>query len=153
MMRPFLWRVRYETDPASSTARSSRKRRHYIPTRIRMVVECSFGSIIAQFHLLGKAVVTRVENAVHVVTAMALLRNVIKRFVGFNTTRRANIDSCKNRPEGICHHQRETLHHSEELCLQGTNFAGYSSLTLWCLRSSDSAFHSVYYTCSHFFVM
>jgi hypothetical protein len=62
-----------------------------------MVVECSFGSIVTKFRLLGKAIETNVENAVHIEKSITLLH----RFGGFNRTRCAQIHSSKSRPEGI----------------------------------------------------
>jgi hypothetical protein len=47
-----------------------------------MVVECSFGSIVAKFRLFGKATETNVENAVHIVKAIKLLHNVIRDLEG-----------------------------------------------------------------------
>lgn len=42
-----------------------------------MVVECSFGIMVAKFRLLGKAIETSVENAVCIVKAITLLHNII----------------------------------------------------------------------------
>jgi hypothetical protein len=47
-----------------------------------MVVECSFGSIVTKFRLLGKAIETNVENAVHIVKSITLLHNVIRDLEG-----------------------------------------------------------------------
>lgn len=50
---------------------------NYRLCRARMVVECSFGIIVSKFRLLGKAIETSVDNAVHIVKAIALLNNLI----------------------------------------------------------------------------
>jgi hypothetical protein len=54
----------------------------YRLSRARMVMECSFGSIVTKFRLLGKAIETNVENAVHIVTSITLLHNVIRDLEG-----------------------------------------------------------------------
>jgi hypothetical protein len=45
-------------------------------------VECSFGSIVTKFRILGKAIETNVENAVHNVKSVTLLHNVIRDLEG-----------------------------------------------------------------------
>jgi hypothetical protein len=55
---------------------------NYRLSRARMVVECSFGSIVSKFRILGKAIETKVENAVHIVKAIMLLHNIIIDFEG-----------------------------------------------------------------------
>jgi hypothetical protein len=47
-----------------------------------MVVECSFGSIVTTFRLLGKAIETKVENAAHILKSITLLHNVIRDLEG-----------------------------------------------------------------------
>jgi hypothetical protein len=47
-----------------------------------MVVECSFGSIVTTFRLIGKAIETNTENAVHIVKSITLLHNVIRDLEG-----------------------------------------------------------------------
>jgi hypothetical protein len=46
-------------------------------------VECSFGSTITYFRLLGKAIQTSIKNAVQVVKATTLLDNVTGDLEGF----------------------------------------------------------------------
>ncbi|XP_021927033.1 putative nuclease HARBI1 [Zootermopsis nevadensis] len=53
---------------------------NYRLSRTRMVVECSFGSIVTKFRILGKAIETNVQNAVQIVKAVTLLHNIIKDF-------------------------------------------------------------------------
>jgi hypothetical protein len=50
----------------------------YRLSRARMAVECSFGSIVTTFRLLGKAIETNVENAVHIFSSITLLHNDIR---------------------------------------------------------------------------
>jgi hypothetical protein len=47
-----------------------------------MVVECSFGSIVIKFLLLGTANETNAEIAVHIVKAITLLHNVTRDLAG-----------------------------------------------------------------------
>jgi hypothetical protein len=44
------------------------------------MAECSFASTVTKFRLLGKAIERKVENAVHVVKAITLRHNIIRRF-------------------------------------------------------------------------
>lgn len=57
---------------------------NYRLCRARMVVECSFGAIVSKFRILGKAIETNVENAVHIVKAITLLHNIIKDLEGMS---------------------------------------------------------------------
>jgi hypothetical protein len=47
-----------------------------------MVVECSFGSIVTKFRLLGKAIETNVGNAAHIVKSITLFHNIIRDLEG-----------------------------------------------------------------------
>jgi hypothetical protein len=54
----------------------------YRLSRARMVVECSFGSIVTKCRLLGKAIDTNVENAVYIVKSITSLHNVNRDLEG-----------------------------------------------------------------------
>lgn len=65
---------------------------NYRLSRARMVVECSFGIMSAKFRILLKAIETKVENAVHIVTAITMLHNVIIDMEGYKHASTANTD-------------------------------------------------------------
>jgi hypothetical protein len=71
-----------------------------------MVVQCSFGSAVANFIFLGKTIESNVENSVHFVKAIILLHNIIRElqdiiepnvqmFTAVETDPRAYIPSSK----------------------------------------------------------
>lgn len=83
LMRPFPRSALEENDENSIF--------NYRLSRARMIVECSYGAIYSKFNLLGKAIETKVENAVHIVKAITLLHNIIKdlEVVAVETTQKA----------------------------------------------------------------
>lgn len=70
IMRPFPEKTTVKGDPKDNY--------NYRLSRARMVVECSFGSIVSKFRILHKAIETNVENAEHIVKAITLLHNIIR---------------------------------------------------------------------------
>jgi hypothetical protein len=79
--------------------------------RSRMVVECSFGSTVTKFRLLGKVIETNLENSVHIVKSITLLHNVIRYLEGLT-----ELDVHKFTALRAGHHQRETMHQPRKLC-------------------------------------
>lgn len=51
---------------------------NYRLARARMVVECSYGSLLTKFNILTFPIATDVNNIIHIVKAMTLLHNIIR---------------------------------------------------------------------------
>lgn len=81
LMRPFPRKTLDESEENETF--------NYRLSRARMVVECSFGIMVTKFRLLGKAIETKVENAIHIVKAITLLHNILMDREGFTDTEMA----------------------------------------------------------------
>lgn len=51
---------------------------NYRLARARMVVECSYGSLLSKFNILSFPIATDINNTVHIIKAITLLHNTIK---------------------------------------------------------------------------
>lgn len=70
LMRPF---------PRNQLTEGGKKDNYnYRLSRARMVVECSYGSLLSKFNLLSFPIATDIHNTVHIVKAMTLLHNIIR---------------------------------------------------------------------------
>ncbi|XP_069687252.1 uncharacterized protein [Periplaneta americana] len=56
---------------------------NYRLARARMVVECSYGSLLSKFNILSFPIATDIHNTIHIVQAMTLLHNIIRDRDGF----------------------------------------------------------------------
>jgi hypothetical protein len=117
---------------------------NYRLSRTRMVVECSFGSVVTKFRLLGKAIETKVENSVHIGKAITLLHNVIRDLEGLTEIDVHKITAIRTDPRAYMPPSKKTMHRPKELCLYGTIFEGFLSFVAWCVHNSASAVHSAY---------
>jgi hypothetical protein len=98
---------------------------NYRLSRTRMVVQCSFGSIVTKFRLLGKAIETNVENAVHVVKAITLLHNVIRDLEGLTEVEVQKLKAVKADPKAYMPPSKKNNASSRRAVLARNKFCGF----------------------------